>query len=349
MNDFKGDFDVIREAIARVVQHQDLGEEEMIAVMNEIMGGECTPAQIGAFITALRMKGETVAEITGAARVMREKATYVKVDSEIIVDTCGTGGDASNTFNVSTASAFVVAASGLKVAKHGNRAVSSRCGSADILEAFGANLDLSPDLVASCISRIGFGFLFAPKLHLAMKHAIGPRREIGLRTIFNVLGPLTNPARANVQVLGVYDENLTGTMARVLKNLGSRAAMVVFGEGGYDELSITGPTLVAELRDGDISEYTIKPEDFGLKAASPSDIAGGDTERNLEIIRSVLSGKKGPCRDMVALNAGAALAIGGKASCIAEGIGMAKGLIDSGTAGKKLLEFVEFTRTANAG
>ncbi|MFH1146333.1 MAG: anthranilate phosphoribosyltransferase [Pseudomonadota bacterium] len=340
---------MIKEAIARVVEHQDLGEEEMLAVMNEIMGGECTPAQIAAFITALRMKGETVAEITGAARVMREKATYVKVDSEIIVDTCGTGGDAANTFNVSTTSAFVVAASGLKVAKHGNRAVSSRCGSADILEALGANLDLTPDLVASCISRIGFGFLFAPKLHLAMKHAIGPRREIGLRTIFNILGPLTNPARANVQVLGVYDGNLTGTMARVLKNLGSRAAMVVFGEGGYDELSITGPTLVTELKDGNISEYTINPEDVGLETASPDDIAGGDTERNLEIIRSVFSGKKGACRDMVALNAGAALAAGGKASCIADGVGMAKELIDSGAAAKKLREFVEFTRTANAG
>jgi len=337
---------VIKETLARVVNRQDLSEEEMIVVMEEIMSGACTPAQIGAFITALRMKGESVAEITGAARVMREKATRIKVEAEIVVDTCGTGGDASNTFNVSTTAAFVIAAAGVKVAKHGNRAVSSRCGSADILEALGANLDLSPALVAAAIGAVGFGFLFAPKLHLAMKHAIGPRRETGLRTIFNILGPLTNPAGANVQVLGVYDGNLTNTLATVLKNLGSRAAMVVFGEGGFDELSIVGPTWVSELKGGAVRDYVVQPEDFGLKRAAPAEIAGGDAAKNVQIVRSIFAGEKGACRDMVVLNAAGALAISGKARDMSEGVRMAEELIDSGAAGKKLEEYITFSRKA---
>lgn len=337
---------VIKEALARVVNRQDLSEEEMIVVMEEIMSGACMPAQIGAFITALRMKGESVAEITGAARVMREKATRIKVEAEIVVDTCGTGGDASNTFNVSTTAAFIIAASGVKVAKHGNRAVSSRCGSADILEALGANLDLSPALVAAAIGAVGFGFLFAPKLHLAMKHAIGPRREIGLRTIFNILGPLTNPAGANVQVLGVYDGNLTNTLATVLKNLGSRAAMVVFGEGGFDELSIVGPTRISELKGGAVRDYVVQPDDFGLKRATPAEIAGGDAAKNVQIVHSIFAGEKGACRDMVVLNAAAALAISGKARDMPEGVRMAEELIDSGAAGKKLEEYITFSRKA---
>jgi len=337
---------VIKEALARVVNRQDLSEEEMTAVMQEIMSGSCTPAQIGAFITALRMKGESVAEITGAARVMREKATQIKVEAEIVVDIVGTGGDGSNTFNVSTTAAFVIAASGVNVAKHGNRAVSSRCGSADVLEALGANLDLSPSLVDACIGKVGFGFLFAPKLHLAMKHAIGPRREIGLRTIFNILGPLTNPAGANVQVLGVYDGSLTNTLASVLKNLGCKAAMVVFGEGGYDEISIVGPTQVSELKDGVIRGYTIQPEDFGLKRAAAAEIIGGDAAKNAQIVHSIFAGEKGACRDMVVLNAAAALAISGKTRDMSEGVRMAQELIDSGAAGKKLEEYITFSRKA---
>lgn len=337
---------MIKEALARVVNRQDLGEEEMAAVMNEIMSGACTPAQVGAFITALRMKGESVTEITAAARVMRDKATRIKVEAEVVVDTCGTGGDIANTFNVSTTAAFVIAAAGLKVAKHGNRAVSSRCGSADILEALGANLDISPSLVAECISQVGFGFLFAPKLHLAMKHAIGPRREIGLRTIFNILGPLTNPAGANVQVLGVYDGSLTGTLAAVLKNLGSKAAMVVFGEGGFDELSIVGPTRVSELKEGVIRDYVVQPEDFGLKRATAAEIAGGDAARNIKILRSVLAGEKGACRDMVVINAAAALAIAGKSGDMLEGVKLAEEVIDSGAAGRKLEEYILFSRKA---
>ena len=337
---------MIKEALARVVNRQDLSEEEMTAVMEEIMSGSCTPAQIGAFITALRMKGESVAEITGAARVMREKATQIKVEAEIVVDIVGTGGDASNTFNVSTTAAFVIAASGVKVAKHGNRAVSSRCGSADVLEALGANLDLSPSLVAACIGKIGFGFLFAPKLHLAMKHAIVPRREIGLRTIFNILGPLTNPAGANVQVLGVYDGSLANTLASVLKNLGCKAAMVVFGEGGYDELSIVGPTRVSELKGGAVRDYVVQPDDFGLKRAAPAEIIGGDAAKNAQIVRSIFAGEKGACRDMVVLNAAAALVISGKARDMSEGVRVAEELIDSGAAGKKLEEYITFSRKA---
>ena len=339
---------MIKEMIQKAVTGNDLAEEEMVAVMNEIMGGLATDAQIGAFITALRVKGETIEEITGAARVMREKATRIEVNNgavniETVLDTCGTGGDESNTFNVSTTAAFVVAGGGVAVAKHGNRSVSSQCGSADVLASLGVNLDVTPDVVADCIRTIGIGFLYAPKLHGAMKYAIGPRREIGIRTIFNILGPLTNPAGANVQLLGVYDQTLTPVLAEVLRNLGSRNAFVVHGEGGVDEISITGPTQVTELRAGKVITYRISPEDFGIEQAVPSEIKGGDTEYNAAIVRDILDGQKGPKRDMVLLNAGAAFRVADMAADIMAGIAMAKESIDSGKAGEKLELLVKKT------
>ncbi|MFV9689922.1 MAG: anthranilate phosphoribosyltransferase [Desulfobacteria bacterium] len=339
---------MIREMIQKAVMGNDLAEEEMVAVMNEIMEGLATDAQIGAFITALRVKGETIEEITGAARVMREKATRIEVNNgsvniETVLDTCGTGGDESNTFNVSTTAAFVVAGGGVAVAKHGNRSVSSQCGSADVLASLGVNLDVTPDVVADCIRTIGIGFLYAPKLHGAMKYAIGPRREIGIRTIFNILGPLTNPAGANVQLLGVYDQTLTPVLAEVLRNLGSRNAFVVHGEGGVDEISITGPTQVTELRAGKVTTYRISPEDFGIEQAVPSEIKGGDTEYNAAIVRDILDGQKGPKRDMVLLNAGAAFRVADTAADIMAGIAMAKESIDSGKAGEKLELLVKKT------
>jgi anthranilate phosphoribosyltransferase len=339
---------MIKEMIQKAVTGNDLAEEEMVAVMNEIMEGLATDAQIGAFITALRVKGETIFEITGAARVMREKATRIEVNNgsvniETVLDTCGTGGDESNTFNVSTTAAFVVAGGGVAVAKHGNRSVSSQCGSADVLASLGVNLDVTPDVVADCIRTIGIGFLYAPKLHGAMKYAIGPRREIGIRTIFNILGPLTNPAGANVQLLGVYDQALTPVLAEALRNLGSRNAFVVHGEGGVDEISITGPTQVTELRAGNVTTYRISPEDFGIEQAVPSEIKGGDTEYNAAIVRDILDGQKGPKRDMVLLNAGAAFRVADTATDIMAGIAMAKKSIDSGKAMEKLELLVKKT------
>lgn len=341
---------MLKEVIYKVVTRQDLTEAEMVAAMEAIMEGRATEAQIGSFITALRMKGETVTEITAAAKVMRAKATRIpigdnlvdldrdeiNVDWETIVDTCGTGGDATQTFNVSTTTAFVVAGAGLRVAKHGNRAVSSRCGSADVIEALGINLSLTPEQVAQCINEVGIGFLFAPQLHGAMRFAIGPRREIGIRTIFNILGPLTNPAGANVQVLGVYDPGLTEPLAHVLGNLGTRRAFVVYGEGSYDEISIVGPTRVSELRDGQVRTYTIAPEDFGLKRARLEDIRGGDVFENARIVRQVLAGKGGPKEDMVALNAAAAFIAAGRCADFPEGIALARETIHSGKAMEKL-------------
>src|SRR5512137_2702745 len=250
---------MIREGIARIVRGEDLREAEMMAVMTEVMEGEATPAQIAAFMTALRIKGETVEEVTGAARIMRQKATRIDARSSVVVDTCGTGGDGRNTFNISTTAAFVVAAAGLTVAKHGNRAVSSGCGSADVLEALGVNIDAPPEIVEECLQQIGIGFLFAPRLHGAMKYAIGPRREIGIRTIFNMLGPLTNPAGATAQLIGVYDPRLTEMFAGVLKNLGTKRAFVVHGADGLDEATVTGPTRIAELKEGLVTTYDIDP------------------------------------------------------------------------------------------
>ncbi len=348
---------MIKTAIQKVVDGQDLSEEEMEAAMDVIMSGQATPAQIGSFITALRLKGETIEEITGAARVMREKATKIAVDKslvsidrddinldkETIVDTCGTGGDGTNTFNVSTTTAFVVAGCGLRVAKHGNRSVSSQCGSADVIESLGVKLDVSPKVVEECLNQVGIGFLFAPALHGAMKYAIGPRKEIGIRSIFNILGPLTNPAGANVQVLGVYDKYLTPILAEVLNRLGSRSAFVVYGEDSLDEVSITGRTFVSELKNGQVSNYSIEPEDFGLSRASISEIKGGDAETNRQIVLDVLQGEPGAPRDIVLLNAAAALVAAGMAGDFHEGIKQAAEAIDSGQAMKKLDALIEIT------
>jgi anthranilate phosphoribosyltransferase len=348
---------MLKMGIQKIVDGKDLSEEEMEAAMEVIMSGRATPAQIGAFITALRLKGETIEEITGAARVMRRKATRIAVDNslvsidredinldlETIVDTCGTGGDGTNTFNVSTTTAFVVAGCGLRVAKHGNRSVSSQCGSADVIETLGVKLDVPSKVVEECLSQVGIGFLFAPALHGAMKYAIEPRKEIGIRSIFNILGPLTNPARANVQVLGVYDKKLTAVLAAVLNRLGSRSAFVVYGEDSLDEISITGRTFVSELKNGEVSTYTVEPEDFGLPRASMEEVKGGDAQENAQIVLSVLSGEPGAKRDIVLLNAAAALVAAGRAVDFNEGIKQAAEAIDSGKALKKLEALKELT------
>lgn len=323
---------MIKEAISRVVQSTDLTESEMMEVMDEVMTGEASPAQIASFITALRMKGETVSEITGAARVMREKATRITAPGENVVDTCGTGGDESMTFNISTAAAFVTAGAGVTVAKHGNRSVSSRCGSADVLKALGVNIEAEVERVERCLREAGIGFLFAPMLHGAMKYAAPVRKELGIRSIFNVLGPLTNPAGATRQLLGVYDPALTDILAKVLGNLGSEHAFVVRGSDGLDEITLTGETRVTELKGGSIRTYHIKPEDFGFARCSPEDLKGGDPEVNAGIILDVLNGKKGPARDIVLLNSAAAIVAGGKAGRIEEGVALAHGSIDSGEA-----------------
>ncbi|MCX5877377.1 MAG: anthranilate phosphoribosyltransferase [Deltaproteobacteria bacterium] len=339
---------MMKEAIAKVVAGTDLSEAEMVGVMETIMGGEATQAQIGAFITALRIKGETVDEITGAARVMRAKATKVHgvAEGEILVDTCGTGGDASGTFNVSTTTAFVVAAAGVPVAKHGNRSVSSHCGSADVLEALGVDLGLSAEQIGQCIREIGIGFMFAPALHGAMKHAIGPRREIGIRTIFNILGPLTNPAGANVQVMGVFAPALTETLARVLGRLGTRRALVVCGEGNLDEITITGTTRVSDWANGELTTYSIHPSELGMATASLAEIKGGTTATEAAAqLRSVLSGKAGPCLDMVLLNAGAALMAAGRSDDLAAGVVLAREVVVSGAALNKVEALVAFSRS----
>jgi anthranilate phosphoribosyltransferase len=339
---------MIKESVAKVVAGEDLTQSEMEETMNEIMSGAATPAQIGAFITALRMKGETVEEITGAAKVMRAKATRVditgEIENETILDTCGTGGDGTNTFNVSTATAFVAAGGGVKVAKHGNRAVSSQCGSADVLETLGVKLDIPYPDVARCLKVVGIGFLFAPLFHKAMKYAAGPRQEIGLRTIFNVLGPLTNPAGATAQLLGVYDLSLTEKIAHVLGRLGTKQAFVVCGEGTFDEISITSPTRVSHLLEGNVRTSEITPEDFGFARASVDSIRGGDAQQNADIIREVLDGEKGPKRDMVLLNAGAAFAAAGLDPDIEKGIQRAIDSIDSGRAKEKLNGLIDFTQ-----
>lgn len=341
---------MIKDAINTVVTGKDLDEAAMVAVMNEIMSGDATDAQIGSFITALRMKGETVGEITGAARVMREKATRIDaVDpGEILVDVVGTGGDASGTFNVSTTSSFVVAGAGLPVAKHGNRSVSSHCGSADVLEALGVDLGLTAQQIGACIRTVGIGFMFAPMLHGAMKYAIGPRREIGIRTIFNVLGPLTNPASANVYLLGVYDPALTEPIAQALNNFDVMRALVVCGEGNIDEMTTTGATKVSEVHLGKVSTYSMTPEEVGLQRATLADIKGGETaESSAEQVRSVLGGQKGPLRNMVLYNAGAAIMAAGKAGSVKEGVEVAAGVIDSGAAQAKLDALVAFCAKFN--
>ena len=347
---------MIKNAISKVVLQQDLVEAEMIEVMNQIMGGEATQAQVGAFITALRMKGETIEEITGAARVMRDHATPIRVgkaldidreeinlDRETILDTCGTGGSGTKSFNISTTVAFVVSACGVKVAKHGNRSISSACGSADVLESLGVNLNVTPEQVESCINEVGVGFLFAPALHGAMKHAIGPRREIGIRTIFNILGPLTNPAGADRQVLGVYDEKLVEVLAKVLVKLGCQRGFVVHGKDGMDEITLTGPTRVAEINEGQVTLSTIEPEDFGLRRCLLSDLQGGDAEENAAIVRNVLAGSEGPKRDVVLLNAAYALVAAGITESVDAGLQKARNMIDDGLAKAKLEGLVNLT------
>lgn len=353
---------MIKEAIAKVVRGDDLTEEETEGAMDEIMTGRATPAQIGSFITALRMKGETVDEITGAAKAMRARAAKVNlnnhlinidrdeinVEDETILDTCGTGGAGTNTFNVSTATAFVAAGGGVKVAKHGNRAVSSLCGSADVLENLGVKLDINPSDVEACVQETGIGFLYAPLFHGAMKHAAGPRQEIGIRTIFNLLGPLTNPAGATAQVIGVYDPSLTEKIATVLGRLGSREAFVVCGEGTFDEISICGPTRVSHLKGGEVNTFDIIPEEYGFKRAAPEAIKGGDSRENAGIIQNILDGEKGPKRNIVLLNAGAAFVAAGLDGDFREGIERARDSIDSGRAREKLDMLVEFTRQCRA-
>lgn len=336
---------MIKEAIANVVNMENLNESEMTDVMDEVMEGKATPAQIAAFITALRIKGETVAEVTGAARVMRQKATRIDARSTVIVDTCGTGGDGSNTFNISTTAAFVVAAAGLTVAKHGNRAVSSGCGSADVLEALGVNISAAPEVVEECLQQLGIGFLFAPRLHGAMKYAIGPRREIGIRTIFNMLGPLTNPAGATCQLIGVYDPRLTEMFAGVLKNLGTKRAFVVHGSDGLDEATIMGETRVSELKDGLVSTYNINPADYWDEHYPADALRGGDAGFNARITTDVLTGKQGACRQIVLLNAALAIVAGEKAGNIREGIGTAAEAIDSGAARKKLQALIALSNS----
>lgn len=340
---------MIRVAIAQLVTGQDLNEAQMAAVMEEIMSGQTTDAQIGSFITALRMKGETIDEITGAARVMREKAavvdTGIDTASGLLMDIVGTGGDGSGTFNVSTTTAFVVAGAGVPVAKHGNRAVSSSCGSADVLEALGADLTMPPERMADCVRRVGIGFLFAPMLHGAMKYAVGPRRELGIRTIFNILGPLTNPARPNVQLTGVFAKELVAPIAQVLIRLGMKRALVVWGEGGMDELTVTGTSHLADAHDGAVESYAVRPEELGLRRADSSEIKGGKTAaESAELVRAVLRGSPGPRLDMVLLNAGAALMAAGKAADLRSGIALAREVIASGAALQKLEDFAAFCR-----
>lgn len=327
---------MIKESISRLVKGIDLAEEEMVHCMNEVMTGGASPAQIASFITALRMKGETVAEITGAARVMREKATKVNAPEGDMIDTCGTGGDEAMTFNISTASAFVAAGCGITVAKHGGRSVSSRSGSADVLKALGVNIEAEVSRVEECLREANIGFLFAPMLHGAMKYAAPVRRELGIRTIFNILGPLTNPAGAKRQVIGVYDPTLTDTLAKVLFNLGSVHAFVVHGSDGLDEITLTGETRVTELKDSGIRTYHIRPEDLGFARCKPEDLKGGAPELNAGIILGILNGEKGPKRDVVLLNSSAAIVAAGKANSLAEGIAVARGSIDSGAALERL-------------
>lgn len=333
---------MIREALSKLIERKNLTKEEAKSSMSEIMEGKVTPSQLSAFLTALRMKGEVIDEITGCAEAMRNASIRLKIDADTIVDTCGTGGDKSNTFNISTAVALVAAGGGLIVAKHGNRSASSQCGSADVLEHLGVNINTKPEKVKECIEKIGIGFLFAPIYHPAMKYALPTRKEIGIRTIFNILGPLTNPASANVQLLGVPSPDLTEMLANVLKNLGTKAALVVHGEG-LDEISTTGKTLVCELKKGQINTYYIQPEEFGIKKATRNDLLGADVDKNVKILMMVLKSEKGPYRDVVLLNSGALFYIAGKAKNIKEGIKIAEKSIDSGAALNKLENLIKLT------
>lgn len=335
---------MIREGLKKLIGKIDLSEEEMSGLISEIMSGNATDAQIGAVMASLATKGETFSELAGAARAMRRKAARIQTNADVVVDTCGTGGDGSNTFNISTTAAFVVAGCGVTVAKHGNRSISSKCGSADLLENLGVNLEVGPEVVEEAVRQIGIGFLFAPMFHGAMRYAARARKELGVRSIFNMLGPLTNPAGANCQLIGVYAPELTEMFARALQLLGARRAFVVHGHEGLDEISVCAPTRVSELSDGLIRTYNVTPEQLVGHTANPLDMAGGTPAENAEITRSILSGEKGPRRDVVVVNAGAALVAAGVAGDFSEGIGKAQDSIDSGKAGEKLEELVRFTR-----
>ena len=330
--------------IQKVIVGRNLTEEEAEEAMGLIMTGNATQAQIGAFLTALRMKGETIEEITAFARILRKFSTKVRPKVKgTLVDTCGTGGDVSGTFNISTVAAFVAAGAGVPIAKHGNRFVSSRSGSADVLEALGVKIDLEPEEVERCIEKVGIGFIFAPKYHTAMKYAIGPRKELGVRTVFNVLGPLISPAEVKAQVYGIFDPELTEKLANVLKKLGSERAMVVHGVEGLDEISTMGKTKISELKNGKVRTYFVEPQDFGIKKVKLSDLEGNDPDGNAQIALSILGGEKGPKRDIVVLNAAAAIVVGARASDMKEGIKMAEKSIDSGAAMGKLQQLISIS------
>jgi anthranilate phosphoribosyltransferase len=337
-----GELGMIGAAIGKLVEQQDLTEDEAAQAMQQIMEGDATPAQIAAFLIALRMKGESIDEITGCARVMRKKVIRIRAPYPNVIDTCGTGGDGSQTFNISTTAAFVVAGAGVPVAKHGNRAMSSRCGSADLLQALGVAIELSPEAAEACLAEVGITFLFAPLFHSAMRYAIGPRRDIGVRTIFNILGPLTNPAGAKQQIVGVSRKELAEPMARVLSNLGSARAFVVHGADGLDEITTMGETHVTALDAGAIMSYSIRPEQFGIHRAPPGALAGGEARQNAAITMGVLEGKHGPHRDVVLLNAAAALVVAGAAPDMHAGLELGAQAIDSGAALVKLQRLQRF-------
>lgn len=334
---------MIKDAIAKLADRLSLTEKEAEEVMNEIMDGAATPAQIAAYLMGLRLKGETVEEIAGSVRAMRERAVRIAIGDPLVVDTCGTGGDGRHTFNVSTTTAFVVAGAGLTVAKHGNRSVSSKSGSADVLAELGVNIHLSPDRVADCINEVGIGFLFAPLYHGAMRHCAVPRQDIGIRTMLNVLGPLTNPAGATIQLLGVYEPRLTELLGKVLMHLGSQHCFVVHGMDGLDEITLTDRTIVSEAKGGVLSNYVVTPEEFNLTRISPRELAGGSPHDNAKITKEILQGRKGPKRDMVCLNAAPAFVAGRKAKTLQEGFLLAGKIIDSGAAAEKLARLVAFT------
>jgi anthranilate phosphoribosyltransferase len=348
---------MITDALHRIVIHREsLSREQARQLMAEVLSGGCTDAQIAAVLVALHMKGETVEEIVGFAEAIRQSAIPLSMaetssldasgtERDALVDTCGTGGDASGTFNISTATAFVVAGAGVRVAKHGNRSVTSQCGSADVMEALGVYIDLPPDRLAACLAEVGMAFLFAPAIHLAVKYVQPARRELRLRTVFNLLGPLTNPAQASAQVVGVYSADLVEKLAEALRMLGLRRAMVVHGSDGLDEITITGPTRIAEVRDGSVRSYEVTPEEFGMRRARLEDIAGGDAVENARIIREILRGEKSPRRDVVLLNAAAALVAAAKADHLAEAVSLATQAIDSGAAAGKLAALIRFTNT----
>lgn len=335
---------MLQEAIKKIVDKKDLSENEAYVAMNEIMKGEGTEAQIGAFLVGLRMKGEKIDEITGCAKAMRDNALPVKIQSEFVIDTCGTGGDGGKTFNISTAVAIIAAAGGVKVAKHGNRAVSSKSGSADVLTELGFNIDLESEKAAKCIDEKGMAFLFAQKYHYAMKNVAPTRKILATRTIFNILGPLTNPGFVKGQVLGVYDKELTNTLAQVLLNLGCEKALVVCGGDGLDEITTTTVTYVSEIRDGKVIDYTINPEEFEISLATHEDLKGGSAKENAEVIVNILKGHKGYKRDIVVLNSAAALYVGNACESIKDGISLAEELIDSGKAYEKMNELIEYSR-----